>query len=217
MRPTRHIFLTPRQRALEGWAEAFPLAEVLPYPEPGTVLVSRPGEALVWFHFAGGQNGCSTLCRTVCLAAPGCRVVVLSNAPDQAEGLVCLEAGAVGYAHALAGPQLLHQVADVVAAGGLWVGPDLIARLRTALTVRSQMEDASQRIARLSPREREVALAVAGGASNKEVARHMGITERTVKAHLSAIFERLGVRDRLQLTVLVNGGGEEPRRKEYAH
>jgi DNA-binding NarL/FixJ family response regulator len=50
-----------------------------------------------------------------------------------------------------------------------------------------------------------VALAVARGESNKEVARNLGITERTVKAHLSVVFEALGVRDRLQLSIHLNG------------
>ena len=46
---------------------------------------------------------------------------------------------------------------------------------------------------------------VAGGASNREVAEQLSITERTVKAHLSAIFEKLGLRDRLQLSLRING------------
>jgi len=58
---------------------------------------------------------------------------------------------------------------------------------------------------KLSQRERQVAEAVARGSTNKEIARVMAITERTVKAHLTASFEKLGVRDRMQLSLLVNG------------
>lgn len=57
----------------------------------------------------------------------------------------------------------------------------------------------------LSQRERQVAEAASRGSTNKEIARTMGITERTVKAHLSAVFEKLDVRDRMQLSLLVNG------------
>jgi DNA-binding NarL/FixJ family response regulator len=57
----------------------------------------------------------------------------------------------------------------------------------------------------LTERERQVAQAVAAGASNKEIARQLGITERTIKAHTGAIFEKLAVRDRLQLSLLVHG------------
>ncbi|MBL8432557.1 MAG: helix-turn-helix transcriptional regulator, partial [Dechloromonas sp.] len=57
----------------------------------------------------------------------------------------------------------------------------------------------------LSGRETQVARLVASGASNKEIADQLAITERTVKAHLTVIFEKLGVRDRLQLSLRING------------
>ena len=57
----------------------------------------------------------------------------------------------------------------------------------------------------LTAREQQVARAVAGGASNKEVARTLNITERTIKAHVSAIFLKLGARDRLHLSLIMNG------------
>ena len=73
--------------------------------------------------------------------------------------------------------------------------------------------DARQREAwrpRLSLREQEVAQLLARGNSNKEIARQLEITERTVKAHVSAMLEKLGARDRLQLSLIVNGV-ETPR------
>jgi DNA-binding NarL/FixJ family response regulator len=61
----------------------------------------------------------------------------------------------------------------------------------------------------LSGREAEVAREVVAGRSNKEIARVLGITERTVKAHLGAIFAKLGVRDRLQLALRLTGDKEK--------
>ena len=57
----------------------------------------------------------------------------------------------------------------------------------------------------LTTRERLVAEAIAAGKTNKEAARELDITERTVKAHLGAVFDKLGVRDRLQLVLLLSG------------
>jgi DNA-binding NarL/FixJ family response regulator len=57
----------------------------------------------------------------------------------------------------------------------------------------------------LSEREAQVARLVAAGFSNREIADRLAITERTVKAHLTAIFEKLGLRDRLQLSLRING------------
>jgi len=57
----------------------------------------------------------------------------------------------------------------------------------------------------LTEREIEVARAAASGASNKEIAIRLDITDRTVKAHLGSVFDKLKLRDRLQLSLLVNG------------
>ncbi|KAB2314647.1 response regulator transcription factor [Betaproteobacteria bacterium SCN2] len=199
----QHIFLTRRPEILPTWNTAFPGASLHTYPAAGTHLASA-GEALVWLHVAGDKPDPGLLVQEVALAAPGCPIIVLSNVPSDEEGLAVLEAGAVGYTNALAVPEVLHQVAAVVEHGGLWVGPALLQRLIAGMATRSAQINNSH-LDKLSAREREVALAVAGGASNKEVARRLEISERTVKAHLTAAFERLGVRDRLQLSLLING------------
>jgi DNA-binding NarL/FixJ family response regulator len=62
----------------------------------------------------------------------------------------------------------------------------------------------------LTAREQETAALLARGASNKEIARQLDITERTVKAHVGAMLEKLGVRDRLRLSLIINGI-EKPR------
>ena len=138
-------------------------------------------------------------------AQPGCHVVVVSLAPYDAEGLRALNAGARGYCHQLAVPEHLQEVAQVVANGGLWVGPDLVARLMAAtrdLLARSPNAVVPQTdLSVLSERELQVARAVAEGKTNKEVADQLFISERTVKAHLGVVFDKLGVRDRVQLVL----------------
>ncbi len=57
----------------------------------------------------------------------------------------------------------------------------------------------------LTAREQETAILLAKGCSNKEIARQLDITERTVKSHVSAMLEKLGARDRLQLSLIING------------
>ena len=140
----------------------------------------------------------------------GVRSVVISDHPAQAEGLHALEAGARGYCHAYATPEMLREVAVVIQHGGLWVGPELMARaIRAASTAgATQGLPRSPFLARLTERESAVALAVARGLTNKEVAASLAITERTVKAHLSAVFEKLGVRDRMQLALSLSANGD---------
>jgi len=61
--------------------------------------------------------------------------------------------------------------------------------------------DAAKRLTGLTRRERELVALVAAGASNKEIAERLSIAERTVKAHLTSIFRKLGVSSRLHLAV----------------
>jgi DNA-binding NarL/FixJ family response regulator len=135
--------------------------------------------------------------------------VVLSDQPTDEEALAAFAAGARGYCNTHAAAQLLVQIAAVVLQGGLWIGESLMKRLVSA-TGRLQggaapTTEGETWSKSLTDRERQVARTLASGASNKEIARALGITERTVKAHVGAIFEKLQVRDRLQLSLRVNG------------
>lgn len=199
----RQLFITDRAEPLPRWREAFPAAEILAYPIPGTLIANHLDKAVIWLHIQAEAKDLAERIRRVKAMAAGCPVVVLSNLPSNEEGLMAFSAGAAGYCNALAIPDVLRQVSTVVEQGGLWVGQDLMQRLFTALTAHATPVQTA--LAALSTREHQVAQAVARGGTNKEIARAMGITERTVKAHLSAIFEKLGVRDRLQLSLLVNG------------
>lgn len=140
---------------------------------------------------------------------PACRVVVVSTVPYDAEGLRAVNVGARGYCHLLAVPEMLREVAQAVQHGGMWLGPELVQRLvaatRELLTAQSVPPAQKVDLTVLSDRELQVAKAVAAGQSNKEVAEQLFISERTVKAHLGAVFEKLGVRDRVQLVLLMSG------------
>jgi len=201
----KQIFLTLRDEPLPNWRTAFPEAEIRAYPRHGERITTQPGRAVLWLHLGNDHVSPAARVGSMREAAPGCPLLVLSNVPNDEEGLAVLEAGAVGYTSSLAVPELMRQIDTVVENGGLWVGPELLQRLLAALAARAAGAQSPQRLSGLSPRELQVAQAVARGASNKEIARELDITERTVKAHLSAIFQQLGVRDRLQLSILVNG------------
>ena len=198
----RQIFITERAEPLPRWLMAFPAAEIVPYPISGTLFAHNADTAAIWLHVQADSADLAERIRSVKAMTAGCSLVVLSNLPSNEEGLLAFSAGAAGYCNALALPDVLQQVSTVVEQGGLWVGQDLMQRLFAALTARAVP---GQSQLGLSAREHQVAQAVARGGTNKEIARAMGITERTVKAHLTAVFEKLGVRDRLQLSLIVNG------------
>ena len=202
----KQIFLSYRSEPLSRWRHAFPTAEIRLNFDSGTLFAGLSSEQMViWLHTPPEAADLAERIGSVRQMAPGCPVVILSNLPSEAEGLTVFSAGGAGYCNALAVPQVLRQVAAVVEQGGLWIGQDLLKRLFSAMHARSRPTTAATNLVELSPREAQVAQAVARGATNKEIAHAMNITERTVKAHLSAIFGKLGVRDRLQLSLVVNG------------
>ena len=129
-------------------------------------------------------------------------VIVVNTYPNDEEGYAVLLAGAAAYCHAAAPKELLQQVISAVISGEIWAGRSLVLRLLNAV---NRLPAKPDPLLVLSDREREVAHAAARGQSNKEIARALNITERTVKAHLSACFEKLNVNDRVQLTLKVNG------------
>jgi DNA-binding NarL/FixJ family response regulator len=138
----------------------------------------------------------------------GLQVLVLSNRPSDEEGRQLLARGACGYAHAQSGPEALARMLQSMAGGNIWLGRSLLQRLLRDVDARLPEAEADWAQA-LSPREQEVARYASLGDSNAEIAERMSISERTVRAHLSAIFEKLQVQDRLMLTLKVHGIGRK--------
>lgn len=138
--------------------------------------------------------------------ARGVSLVALSSMPGEGEAFQLLSMGVRGYCHAEAVPEQLVEVAEVVSAGGLWMPRELLQRIsELGKRVDAQSADRSPRhFEGLTPREEEVALLVGRGYNNRELAEALGVSERTVKANLTSIFDKLGLRDRVQLALYVN-------------
>jgi len=134
-------------------------------------------------------------------------IIVGSLNPNDDEGRAFLAAGAKGYIHAYMQPEALDTVFKVVDNGGVWMGRTLLARLLQQLqrSVAQPEPSITDWTDGLTPREIEVAQMAASGRSNQAIADALSITERTVRAHISSVFEKLGVNDRLMLALKVHG------------
>lgn len=199
----RHLMIDRDCAGLPDWFEAFPELQI----SQDSTGVSANGEpTIIWCRLRTGDDAERTLRRAVSGKHP---VVLLCDEPDDDLILKALAMGAAGCCNSRSTAEVLRQVALVVTNGGLWVGQSLLQRMvgSTArlLAQRRPKEGAQEWKKALSDRENQVAQLVASGESNKEVAKQLNISERTVKAHLTVIFSKLGLRDRLQLAVTVNG------------
>lgn len=124
-------------------------------------------------------------------SAPETRIIVFTSFSDRARIIEALDAGAVGYLLKDAEPAEIHAGVRAAARGEAPLAPKAAAAL---------LEDRSTRSAaiELTTREREVLSLVVAGLANKQIARRLGISEKTVKGHLTNLFQRIGVADRTQ-------------------
>lgn len=129
--------------------------------------------------------------RTIVQRTPGVQVVVLTSFMDRENVVQALAAGAVGYLLKDAEPEDVIRAIHSAARGESPIDP------RAARTMLSAQQ-ASDPAAALTEREREVLSLVGEGLPNKQIGRRLGISEKTVKAHLTSAFRTIGVDDRMQ-------------------
>lgn len=199
------IFISPLSEGLVGWAEAFPKAKLISEVKPDAL--QNEEAVLFWLHM--NEDRQQWLTNAIVLIQnnyKNSKIIVLANVPIQAEALYSLSLGAVGYCHAYSAPEVLREIKTVISHGGLWLGSELLKRLIevSAKLVGNQPKQVESLLAQLTKRQKDVAIEAAKGLSNKEIARILKITDRTVKAHLAATFECLKVKDRLQLALMLN-------------
>ncbi len=127
---------------------------------------------------------------------PGVRVIVLTSYAEDDRLLPAVRAGAAGYLLKTVQPQELARAVRTAHAGGALLDPGVAARLVEALAAKPEGEAPPPE--RLTPREREVLVLIAGGLSNKRIARELGVAEKTVKTHVGHVLAKLGVADRTQ-------------------
>lgn len=130
----------------------------------------------------------ATATRHLVSAHPGMKVVILTSFAEEDRVVEALQAGALGYTLKDADPAVLVDAVRAAAGGGVPIDP----RVASALVPRS----ATREDVRLTDREEEIVRLVARGMVNKEIAAALGISEKTVKTHLTNTFKRLGVASR---------------------
>ena len=135
-------------------------------------------------------------------------VLILTSFSDGHRLLAAIDAGAVGYLLKDAEPADLVAGIRAAARGESPIDPKAARHLFTSRTSRtSRMTASASSEVALSAREREVLKLVVQGLANKQIARRLGITERTVKGHLTSAYQRIGVADRTQAALWAHQHG----------
>jgi DNA-binding NarL/FixJ family response regulator len=126
-------------------------------------------------------------------ASPDTRIVVFTSFSDREQIVQALDAGAIGYLLKDAEPEAIHDAIRAAARGEAPIDPKAAAEL-----LASRAERGPTPSVELTARERDVLALVIAGDANKQIARKLGISEKTVKGHLTNLFQRIGVQDRTQ-------------------
>lgn len=158
----------------------------------------RPDVLLLDLHMPGRDGVWA--CQRIRELAPEVRVLVLTAFDTDRLVSSALRAGAVGFLLKDSSPEQILQAVRSAAHGQRPFSPAVLEQLvtTTAMTAPSRQAPTT-----LTGREREVAILVAQGLVNSEIAEQLGIGPATVKTHVSALLEKFGVRNRVQLAVVV--------------
>jgi len=184
----------PELRVVEEATDRSTVLSVATQTQPDVILLGlSPGEP-------GGAQLLSDLGTAVSHAW----VLVLTSEPNPQFHQQAIRLGARGVVHTEQSPETLFQAIAKVHAGEVWLDPALVAALLDELAPHNKsarQDPEGAKIATLSVREREVVALIGEGLRNKEIAQRLVISEQTVRHHLTAIFAKLRVSDRLELVI----------------
>jgi Response regulator containing a CheY-like receiver domain and an HTH DNA-binding domain len=191
------LFRGAMREAISGLLEKVDIAEAGTFNEVAELLERGSEVDLVLLDLTmPGVRGFSGL---LYLRAqyPGVPVIVVSANDDPAAIRRCMEFGASGFIPKTLGIEAMRAAISRILNGGVWTPPDV------DLSTGSDAETAAlmTRMATLTPQQVRVLMMLSEGMLNKQIAYQLGVSEATVKAHVSAILQKLGVESRTQAVI----------------
>ena len=217
--PSQVLIASPTEERRNRWRRA--LEGVFDVEEAGdlavldrTLTALKPAILLLDLTLPrlGGIDGLPAVKRL----SPTTKTMVFTGHPHEKEGISALRAGAMGYCETDLDPVLLKKAVALVQKGEVWVRrnfiPCLIEELASLTDFRQKGASAKwvSRLDRLTPREREIVSMIGKGQTNKEIAARLRVKEKTVKAHLTTVFRKLGLTGRVRLALFINEREQDP-------
>jgi DNA-binding NarL/FixJ family response regulator len=191
------LFRGALREAVEGLLEQVDIAEAGTFDELVELLERGSEVDLVLLDLTmPGARGFSGL-MYMRAQYPGVPVIVVSANDDPAAIRRCMEFGASGFIPKTLGVEAMRAAISRILNGGVWTPPDV------DLSAGSDAESAElmARMATLTPQQVRVLMMLSEGLLNKQIAYQLGVSEATVKAHVSAILQKLGVEIRTQAVI----------------
>lgn len=204
------ILATAEPRTAARWMSAFkPATAILPvesFTSLRTCLRTHSNETVLLHRSLPGVGGIADIESLISDNAEA-NLFVLADVPQEQEGIELIRAGVLGYANTHIRPDILNEAVKVIELGEIWASKRLLQWMVNhcgSLDRYKKNMGSYMALDNLTPGERKIIGCLVEGDTNKQIAHKLQITERTVKAHLTSIFRKTGVNDRLHLALLVN-------------
>ncbi len=195
------------ERLLEGWPNVTVVGTAADGVEAVRLTSLHQPDVVLMDISMPNMSGLEAT-RRIAAAWPEVQVVVLTSFDDRPTVAEAIDAGAIGYLLKDSDPATLREGIELAARGGSPLNPRVA---RSILAVRREERSEPS----LTDREREILELLRLGLANKEIAARLGITVKTVKAHLSSLFQKIGVLDRTQAALWAERyAPERPRIEE---
>jgi len=189
--------LVEREPHIEVLSEAASVSEAL------STMEEIPDVILLDINLRG-ESGLKFLPKLLRDFAPA-RILILTAIEEVETHLKAMEAGASGVVMKEQAPEILVKAIEAVSSGEPWIGRALSAAAMNKLVCvnaeKTKTDPEAEKIATLTPREREVITAVAKGLNGAGIARELRISEATVRHHITSILSKLEVSNKLELAV----------------
>ncbi len=208
------LFASPvaelRERLILGLQNFFTIQEATEWEELERAMASVKPSVLLLDLALLPPEGIGSI-SAIQRLSPSTKIILLSSVCDEKEAVSALKSGAKGFCHKDIEPSMLKKAIKVVQKGEVWVGRKITSHLLSEVVSLTESREKDPPnpsevfLSYLTPREFQIAQMVGNGAHNKEIAQRLNITERTVKAHLTATFNKLQIPDRLRLGLFIVG------------
>ena len=185
-----HLVRSGLERLLESWSNISVVGTAADGAEAVRLSERESPDVVLMDVSMPTMNGFEAT-RRILARRPETQVVMLTSFDDRSTIAEALDAGAIGYLLKDADPATLREGIESAARGGSPLNPRVA---RTMLAARREQRAAPS----LTDREREILELLRQGLANQEIASRLGITVKTVKAHLTSLFQKVGVLDRTQ-------------------
>lgn len=134
----------------------------------------------------------------------GLKTIALVTEPKLAHGAYVIKKGFKSYLGIKTNKLIIEQVIKTVIDGNVWLYPELMNYIIKHININSDQNRSSEALNKLSTKEQAVANLVSDGLSNKDIAQKLDVQLVTIKKHVSSIFTKLNIKDRVALAILIN-------------